>query len=428
MSWATRIQDKIVLLSPSKVPISAYWLPPDDVTFSRHIAIHDIPNRSGSYVQDMGTEARRYQITLAFEGENADLVAKTAEDLLFAEQGAWTVIHPSDLFLKLNLVSCSRTIDPVNSGGFVILKTEWVEIGIAKAGLSGITESVATIIRTSITLSSMVIEGVKNAINLYQRGLLSKYIYDCVANLNTIISAWALNDDANSLVASIKNMAQRVDQSNVETFNTSLYQACLLAQKSDTSDSLLNKIRKIEFVSDKICKDMQDNVNLYTNLGGSFARKMVNYAISSEIFLISSIIAFSDTVVASNIKNRDECISLLEILETIYNEIVDTVTLYETKAKDLDFTVQYIAFRDSMETLEKLRSLLIRYLLQELFDLRALRRIIVGKPTTLLQIAYQYMGANAATIDDVIEKLIKENELHGEEILLLPVGKEIIIY
>lgn len=80
-----------------------------------------------------------------------------------------------------------------------------------------------------------------------------------------------------------------------------------------------------------------------------------------------------------------------------------------------------------MIELEKLRSSVIAFLLNELYDLKSVRIITLEKPATLVQIAYQHMGASAGDIDEKITTLIGTNELYGKEIMLLPQGKTITI-
>ncbi|MDR2490277.1 MAG: DNA circularization N-terminal domain-containing protein [Spirochaetaceae bacterium] len=426
MSWADRVLDEILLVSPSNVPLPAYWQP-NKTNFSRRVAIHEIPHVNGAYIQDMGAGPRKYPITLMYAGENCDLLSKTAENLLYYEQGAWTVVHPTEGFLRLNLISCKREYDPINSGGMVILETEWVAVGLEKENSIGINK-IQFIATACAALAAITIEVVTQTVKIVQRGLLNKFVSGQITKINRILDGITLSGDVKNLVNVILNESQHIDATNMETFNSLIITAGVTAQTNTEDVSAMAVCNRIKDKSIAFCKAIEEQSHIYTNLGGNFATLMVNDAVSNELYAASCIIAFAQTITTNPIQNRDECLVLIEQFNDMYNNFIYEQNIYEQKSSILELSKQYIAFSQSMIELEKLRSFVISFLLNELFNLKAVRKITLEKPSTLINIAYKYMGADAGTIDEKIATLITSNQLKGKEIILLPKGKTITIY
>jgi prophage DNA circulation protein len=121
MSWLDRLRSDIELTSPSGAVFNPLWIG-DDISMAKKLGIFEYPKVLGAVVQDMDVGATSYPLSLFFEGPDNDL---EAADFFKAckERGPWTVIHPVDGTLILNLVNISKKVRPVESGNLTQVDT-----------------------------------------------------------------------------------------------------------------------------------------------------------------------------------------------------------------------------------------------------------------------------------------------------------------
>jgi hypothetical protein len=67
-------------------------------------------------------------------------------------------------------------------------------------------------------------------------------------------------------------------------------------------------------------------------------------------------------------------------------------------------------------------------LLSVLFDLEIERIIVLDRPRSPLEVCITELSANAGNIDALYPAFLKQNNLHGNDILLLEAGREVKIY
>jgi prophage DNA circulation protein len=123
--WKTRLKETIFFLSPDGNSFDAKWRG-DVREMDKMIGEFSFPGRDGSIVQDLGSRAARYPLTIYFDGPDHDLQASAFFEAI-KENGAWTVEHPVYDFIDLQPVRISETTNPVESGNITELVTEWIE-------------------------------------------------------------------------------------------------------------------------------------------------------------------------------------------------------------------------------------------------------------------------------------------------------------
>ena len=89
----------------------------------------------------------------------------------------------------------------------------------------------------------------------------------------------------------------------------------------------------------------------------------------------------------------------------------------------MDIDKQFISQSVGYSTVQNLYALTMQYLLSQFFNLKTEKRFTLKNKRSPLEITVTEYG----TLDDY-DLFIESNELAGDEILILPAGKEIVIY
>jgi len=124
--WRDRLKETIVFNSPNGNSFEAKWRG-DERSIQKRIGEFGFPGRSGSIVQDLGSKAARYPLTIYFDGADNDLNAARFFDAVYNEKGPWLVGHPIYGTIELQPVSVTEKAQPVESGNITEISSEWVE-------------------------------------------------------------------------------------------------------------------------------------------------------------------------------------------------------------------------------------------------------------------------------------------------------------
>jgi hypothetical protein len=89
----------------------------------------------------------------------------------------------------------------------------------------------------------------------------------------------------------------------------------------------------------------------------------------------------------------------------------------------MDIDKQFISQSVGYSTVQNLYALTMQYLLSQFFNLKTEKRFTLKNKRSPLEITVTEYG----TLDDY-DLFIESNQLSGDEILILPAGKEIVIY
>jgi len=115
----------ITFYSPEGKVFEAKWRG-DRRELEKMIGKHSFPGRNGSIVQDLGSHAATYPLTIFFDGPDHDLWASAFFEAI-KERGPWEVDHPVYGGIELQPISVAETTDPIESGNVTELTTQWIE-------------------------------------------------------------------------------------------------------------------------------------------------------------------------------------------------------------------------------------------------------------------------------------------------------------
>jgi hypothetical protein len=415
MTWRDRVQTEITLLSPSGQQFSAAWSG-NARTVEKRLGVFEFPNLPGARVQDMGVGADSYPLNFAFEGADHDL---EGERFFTAckETGTWTINHPVKGVKVLQLIKVTEEVQPVTSGNITAIATEWIE-------------------PTTDTLTASVTQ-LADAIRT-QSAALQEVAADqlaAVVELDTPSKITAFKNALEKAAAAIDKALAPLRQqlATVNAAATSVKRGITSGLNAVALDvlSLGGQIQTMVTLPGMAVEDMGVRFDYYQALISDMMgvapetdeESGINTAAVQEIVLTSALVALADAVVTGDLTSREDAIGFLEATGAAFVGITETLdksqALYLDNAIDAQYFSQSQSFNDAALLVGQISALLLR----KSFDLAAAKRFTLRRPRAPVEISATEYGDL-----DHLDFFISSNGLKGGEILLLPAGREIVVY
>jgi hypothetical protein len=153
----------------------------------------------------------------------------------------------------------------------------------------------------------------------------------------------------------------------------------------------------------------------------------VNVTLVVEMSIIAILVAMAEIVTTGLLQTRAQTIEaanfLIEKLESYTESLDDRQVVFQENQIDR----QYFSQLQSYSSAAKLISAAIQYLLLAAFNLRVEKRFTLSEPRVPIEIAISEYG-DLGEDDSNLDLFIDANKLKGNEILLLPAGREVVVY
>jgi hypothetical protein len=127
------------------------------------------------------------------------------------------------------------------------------------------------------------------------------------------------------------------------------------------------------------------------------------------------------------IETKAQAIATAETISGLFNSITNSLETAQDAFTDKSLDEQYFSQKKSFTEAVILMGQVVQYLQIISYDLAVEKRFILDRPRCPIDLVvseYGELGDNDSNLD----LFIRTNKLKGEEILLLPAGKEIVIY
>ncbi len=414
-SWKTRLAQKIKLISPQGDSYEAYWIE-SPRSIDKKLAVFKYPNLAGNIVQDLDVDSTRYDLTFFFEGINNDIEAR-----LFFEsckqRGLWDIEHPIHGFLGLQLVSVTENDSPVKNGNITEISSSWIE------PIDPIT------LKTAADLAGEL-DGLADALN----NSAGNSFLDTVTD---IASAAQFAVDAAKLTkATIDKKIGDIASGNDEISK-------LFKQAKNDLDNLLSgdpldlkgiaaKTQELISLPIKAANSTEGTMDSYNGLSdglidnlpssGSGAQAK-NEVLNGELALTGNLAAYGQIVKISPLKTRSQAIGFAQALIDKFSQISNALDSVQDNFAGSTIDEQYFSQSQSYSSAVKLIGTAVKYLITSSFSLKVEKRFTLTEPRTPIDIAITEYGN-----DSYLDLLIDSNGLKGKDILLLPAGREIVVY
>lgn len=440
-NWRDRLQKEIVLLSPEGNEFRAKWRG-SPRTKPKKLGVLRFPKIKGDIVQDLDVQSSLHSITFYFDGENNDTEA-AAFYAACDERGNWEITHPVHGFFGLQLVSVTELDNPVESGNITEINTEWIEpidpielktarelAGIIDAKADDLNISAAqqfanTLLTASETLRGSI-EATTNGIGRVTNLVLGP-LFTTVDALDNAVNAiqQGITDTHNQTVLQVNALAGQVQNLvNLPLFATNQLERRINAY----SDLITGLSAQLPGGDESLLPDTTGDDSKINSAA------TLELAMSAAIASIGNII--TTTIVSPRglgpddtgaLATKGQAITAINNITALFNEMVDNLETAQDLFSDNDIDDQYYSQSESYTDAVNLIHLTIEYLLSIAFNLAVERRFTIDRPRTPIEITiteYGSLGEN----DSYLDLFIRSNDLIGKDIVLLPRGKEVVIY
>ena len=419
MSWRDRLRQVITLTSPEGNIFEAKWRG-NSRSKDKKLGLFEFPKVKGTKVQDLDIGSARYPLTFFFDGENND----QESDRFFRacdERGDWNVVHPVKGALDLQLISVKEDIQPVESGNMTQFDTEWIE---------PLKDSVVpSLFQQRSTIDSQIDEINSTASDQLEGNILQR----------TAAQIAAFESTVNAVVASVEKFLAPIYelQSEINSQVLSIQRGITSLLSAPVFDiaSIAGQMQALIQLPALAIADVNARIDAYGNFISAALdfspdgaeTKDRNIVAVQELALTSGLASISFVSSTGEIDSRLQAIELIDLSTELFKNITDTLDATQELFKDEIIDGQYFSQSESYSDAVLMISQTISYLLRSAFDLSIEKRFILEKMRAPIEITISEYG-DLGEDDLNFQLFIESNSLKGNEILILPEGREVLIY
>lgn len=419
MAYPDRLQPQITLTSPSGLIFTAKWAG-DNISAEKDLGIFKTPGVKGVKVQDLELGAKSYPLTIHFDGPDNDLIADQFTTAL-SEKGEWQVTHPVKGEITLQLVSYGEAVQPITSAGITTVTSEWLEI----------TDDTDKI-------SASQLSGLAKAQDIQLQGTGSDQL-DQVASLNTADKAGkfktAVENTVTAFDLTLANITDQVAEVQAQADSIKRGIDVVLADSPIDVLSIAGQIQALVALPNLVVTDLSAKIETYSrfadrilNISPEAASPAgINTAAVQEMALTAALGAVGVASVSSALSSRQSVIDSIESNFTLFKTITDGLDVIQEIYSDELLSRSYFSQSETYPDAAQMVGLTVAYLIKSAFDLAVEKRIVLTERENPVMIAMREYGGPGEN-DENIDLFYSSNELTGQEILILPVGKEVVVY
>lgn len=419
MSWQDRLRGEIELTSPDGQVFTAKWSG-NSRSVEKKLGIFTYPKVDGAIIQDLGLDSIRYPLTISFDGPDNDLESNRFL-AAFSARGTWRVVHPAKGVLQLQPIRVSESIEPVESGSLTVFDTEWIRpaaegaVSTTVQLASSIQDQVGVVEDAALTQLTTVAKQENidqvNAIKSATEKSLS--VYD-----KTVGTILELSGELAAAVAAVRRgIAETLDTSPLDlTVLGGQIQSVMRLPSAITGDVL------------QTIKPFSDFIDQMSVLPDEVAdQTYLNVLSIREIFLAGANSSIARSSTGGIFETRAQALEAADLASLEFQTMTDALDSAQEQFEALRIDQQYFSQSITFVKSAQITSAAVRYLLQASFDLAVEKQIILNLERSPIEITiteYGGLGDNDINYDLFIDS----NELKGDEILLLPAGRRVVVY
>jgi prophage DNA circulation protein len=398
------------MFSPEGTEFNPKWKG-NERTLSKKLGLYDYPDVVGTYRQDLNIKSVQYPLTVHFDGENYDLDADKFFKAL-GETGVWQVEHPVYGPLVLQLVAGKQDIQPVTNGGVATFTLDMFEPGDDD------------LIVSSAQLRSDVVSSVELSNIAAKQSFQDKLASVSTASKTQITNITGKISDATELilgpVAAVNNTINDAFNSIIrgidDTLNAAVFEPLQLAGQ------LINLIQ----LPEQVIASTQTKLNAYKDLIDEIAGTTSEDYQALEVKDISLGAANSAIALVgskSDAQSRSEIIDQILDVTASFNSIVVSLEADEQQFQAVPIDEQYISMQNTFADYWLTAVNAQRAMLASALDLAIEVRFTLEKYKLPIALVIEEYGD-----DTKLDFFYETNGISGSEFLLLPPGKEVVVF
>jgi hypothetical protein len=419
MSWENEVKDEIVLKSPDGIEFSAKWRKDPRVT-EKKLGIFSIPKFDGDIVQDMGIKSTIYPLTIYFDGMFHHFFSNLFQQAL-KQRGQWEVVHPVEGALILQPIKFTENIDTIDEN-VTEFQTEWIEPANVERLVSP-DELASSILSTALVL-------IEDAATLLRQ--VRADAYALINATTTIINkiGGAMDSIIEELTATKAALYDNYQDAKA-AFNSALVNYGI----GDDPDEIAEAQTDMMLIPTEASSDFSTRYSYYERLSETIlefvpetiTKEDYNTIVGLEFGATLTLLAVAEITATSEFNSRSEIISAIENLTSILNNTINAIEEIQDNFSGLRIDQQYYSGIQTYTTLINIYTLCFKFLIQQFFNLKVEKRITLKNARSPLEITVTEYGSLGID-DENYDLFLNSNELTANEILLLPKGKEVVVY
>lgn len=377
-------------------------------TNSRKAPVSEFPNQNQGAVQDLGQNTPRFPIECYISGADYDTEADRFHDALY-ERGPGILEHPRWGVISVLPLSVTQTEQFVEGAGRAVFQIEFVRSDTEQLEYPRTASLVAAQAQAaSAEAEAAALAALANVEPPEQPGALRAFgenaagaVRGAVNSLNAI--AAGADEIRASIDEQVRNITGNIDTIVESPFTLAESMLRLYRTPADTVESGIAKVRGYRTLFNQ---QLGAAVSTTERYGTFFA--LFQTAQAQGIAAIAG-----EAVVTGTYTTRLDAQLTAEELYSLWGDIAGALETFG--AEDFEGTRQARkAITDALD-----------FLLSARLNLPAERVLIVTSEVTPIELAYNLYGED---LERYVERIIDYNGLSGDEIILIPAGKEVRWY
>lgn len=400
MSHLDRLRE-LVYVSPSGIEFRPLW---DTLerSSSKMAAIHEIPQSDLADVQDLGSNATRWPMSLYFIGPDYDTTADRFFDAL-GERGRGKLKHPrwGDLdVLPLSRVQTEDLVGDLRAARFQVEFVHAPDLSlVAATNTSAAIQAAADDAATQAAGAGEQLQA-SNASELAKiKDKVVKRVKATARKLKTLANS--VDETRESIEAHARAIERGIDT--------------LVNLPLELSQDVLALAR----LPARLTLSVKDKADAYsaliTDAVVSITGLTVGPAVAAVIDLVSLIIAMCEAVTEGALATRGDAVKAHDTVVAAADQVQSAIDYLSGQG--------YIPDPVLLGMLADLRARAASYLLASAYTLPAERTVVLSAASTPLEQAYRLLGDESRA-----DELIEVNGWVGDMILVLPAGTEVRYY
>lgn len=419
MTWRDRVRENINLTSPQGNVFDALWRD-NERSKAKKLGVFEFPKVKGAEIQDLGVGAVNYPLTIFFEGENNDIESerffKSCD-----EKGIWQVVHPVKGLLELQLVSVAEQISPVESGNITEFSTVWIE-----PSRKDLTKTAAQIKSEALSQIDIIDEvgAAQLDANVIQKTAEETKSFE--QSMTTMVK---------SVQSKLSPLFEKNAQINAQVSSIKRGIDVAITQLPFDLLSIAGQTQQLIQLPGLAIKDIGGRISAFRNFVDRMFdegpqdsnKKSLNVAAVQEVALVSAVNASCFAVLTGELASRSQAINLIDAISVLFSDVVNELDAGQDLFQNEGIEFQYFSQSQTGSDTAVMVAQTLSYLLRSSFDLTVEKRFTLDRQRSPVELTVSEYG-DIGIDDSNFDLFIESNGLKGQQIAILPVGTEVVVY
>ena len=373
---------------------------------SKKAGVHELPQQDEADVQDLGNTAIRFAIDAYFTGADYDQTADSFWDAL-SERGPAKLLHPrwGDLqVLPLTFVQNEAFVDGMRRASF----------GIEFIRVSDI-QYPTTIVHAEAAIADSLDTAEESTGAAYGAQFDPESAADSAAAKGSLLDSLDdFSEGISGIIAEVESVSEEINR-RVRDFENAMDQLILTPML--LAQSLVQLYRTPGRAAVRITRKIDGYGTMLQNLVSYVAPETKSQAATRTLQAAAILAGMAESTLTGDLASRSEAVSACEALWAALAAAIELIESVEGSVPG------YAAPADIMAWIRDILARAAAMLLEKSFSLKAERRISLEGDRTPLDLVYELYG-------DIehLDEFIDQNRLQGDEIFLIPRGREVAYY